>query len=86
MIEKIIILTLCSIAISSTTWEGMILSKPARWVESKLPEYITKPMFGCYVCCTFWWSILFCAWLEWPVYFCLPALGLSAVISLFSND
>lgn len=86
MIEKIIVLSLISIAISCTTWEDMIFSKPATWVETKLPEYITKPLFGCYICATFWWGGLSAYILGWDIWLCIPSMGFSAAISLMSKE
>lgn len=85
MIEQIVILTLITFGICSTTWEDMILHKPAQWLESKLPVYITKPLFGCYICATFWWGGLSAYLLDWNVLLNIPAMGLSAVISFFND-
>jgi len=85
MIEKIIILSLTSIAICSTTWTDMIFSKPAEWIESKLGWY-AKPLFSCYVCATIWYSAMICLIIGWNPLLSIPAMGLSAVISLIQND
>lgn len=84
MIEKIIILCLCSIAICSTTWHDMIFYKPAEWIESKI-GWFSKPIFSCYVCASLWWSAAIALMVGWPVYYCLPAMGLSAVISTLND-
>lgn len=86
MIEKIIILCLSSIAICATTWEGMIFSKPAEWVENYIGVVVAKPLFGCYVCATIWYSALIALCLGWNPLLALPAMGLSAVISMLQND
>ena len=86
MIEKIIILSISSIAICCTTWDGMIFDKPARFLETYLPEIIIKPFFGCYVCASLWWSIAIALLVDWPVYYCVPAMGVSAIISIIQND
>jgi hypothetical protein len=85
MIEKIVILTLCSIAICSTTWPDMIFSKPAEWIESKI-GIMAKPLFGCYVCATIWYSAIICLVIGWNPLLAIPAMGLSAVISILQND
>ena len=86
MIEKIIILSLCAIGICCTTWDDMILSKPARYIEDYLPEWLIKPLYGCFVCATFWWGAAIALLIGWPVWYCLPAMGASAVISMIQND
>ena len=86
MIEKIIILSLTTIAICSTTWPGMILNKPADWVESKIGVWLSKPFFSCYVCATIWYSVLICFLLGWNPLLAIPAMGFSAVISMLQND
>jgi hypothetical protein len=86
MIEKIIILSLISIGICATTWTDMIFDKPARIIEVIIGEFWAKPIFGCFICATFWWSIVSCLILGWPIYLALPAMGFSAVISMLQND
>jgi len=86
MIERIIILSLISIGICATTWPDMIFSKPAEKIELIIGEFWAKPIFGCFICATFWWSIVSCLILDWPIYLALPAMGLSAVISMLQND
>jgi len=86
MIERIIILSLLSIAICSTTWQDMIFQKPADWIESKIGIWLSKPLFSCYVCATFWYGIIAALILGWPVWYALPAMGFSAVISMLQND
>lgn len=86
MIERIIILCLCSIAICSTTWPDMIFNKHAEWIESKIGVWAAKPLFGCYVCATIWYSALICLIIGWNPLLAVPAMGLSAVISMLQND
>lgn len=86
MIERIIILSLCSIGICCTTWDGMIFNKAAQWIESKIGEFWAKPLFGCYVCATFWYGLIISLCLGWQSWLCLPAMGLSAVFSMMQND
>lgn len=86
MIEKIIILTLTSIAVCATMWHGMILEKLGDWIEEKFGEFYAKPLGKCYICTTFWVSIVACMLVSWPVWLAIPAMGLSAVISLLQND
>jgi hypothetical protein len=84
--NEIIICTLTSIGICATTWQGMIFEKAADWIESKVGEWWAKPLGKCYICTTFWVSLAMCAILDWPLWYALPAMGLSAVISLFQYD
>lgn len=84
--SKIAILSLVTIAICSTFWDDMIFDKFGDWVKSKIGEYWAKPLFACYVCSTFWYSIIQTQIYGWTWYLCLPAMGLSAVISLFQKD
>lgn len=86
MIERIIILSLTSIGLCATMWHDMIFEKLGDWIESNVGEWLAKPLGKCYVCATFWFSIMMCLVLGWPVWLSLPAMGLSAVISLFQND
>jgi len=86
MIERIIILSLSAIAICCTTWEGMIFEKPAAWLERKLGVWLCKPLFGCFICATFWYSAGIAAFIGWQWYLCLPAMGFSAVLSMLQND
>lgn len=86
MIEKIFILCLCSIAVCATTWPGMVLQKPADWIEGKIGIWASKPLFSCYVCATIWYSSIICLIIGWNPLLAIPAMGLSAVISMMQND
>ena len=86
MIEKIVILSLLTIGICSTTWHDMIFEKVGSWIEDKIGVWATKPLFSCYICATFWYSLVACYILNWDLWLCLPAMGLSAVISLLQHD
>lgn len=86
MIEKIIILTLISIGICATMWHDMVFEKVGDWIEDKVGEFWAKPLGKCYICTTFWVSLIICAIVGWPIWLCVPAMGLSAVTSLFQHD
>lgn len=86
MIERIIILCLLSIGICATMWHDMIFEKVGDWIETTVGEWWAKPLGKCYVCATLWFSLVFCLVLGWPVFLALPAMGMSAVISLIQND
>lgn len=101
-LSKIFILSLVSIAICVPFWDDMIFEKQAdafkKWLGKKLKprhskttqeatgEFWAKPLFGCHVCATFWYSIVQCLIYGWPVYLCIPAMGVSAVISQISKE
>jgi hypothetical protein len=86
MIERIVLLSLTAIAICCTMWEGMIFEKLGDWIEKQVGEFWAKPLGKCYVCFTFWFSLIACFWLHWPLVYAIPAMGLSAVISRFDNN
>ena len=87
-------LSIVTIGICYTTWEDQIFDKPTKWIEKKIAkrtgaaraEFLVKPLWGCYVCATFWWGLLQTFIYGWPWYLCLPAMGISAVISMMQND
>lgn len=90
MIEKIIIISLFTIGYCCTFWEGMIFEKIGDWLEAHLPEWINKPTWQCYICTCFWlgtalyWLLWGAGWKEWLLTV-IPAMGLNAVISQFTN-
>jgi len=86
MIEKMLILSLTTIGICCTFWDGMIFEKAGDWIKSKIGEFAAKPLFACYVCATLWYSVIICLIVGWNPLLAVPAMGLSAVISLFQND
>ncbi len=86
MIENIILLPLVTFGICCTMWEGMVLEKLGDWIESKVGEFWAKPLGKCFICTTFWVSLIICIVVGWPWWYPVPAMGLSAVISLFQND
>lgn len=86
MIERIAILSLVTIGIVCPFWDGNIFDKQGDWIKEKIGEFWAKPLFACYVCATFWYSIAQCLIYGWPVYLAIPAMGLSAVISMLQND
>lgn len=83
---QIPMLSVLTIAVFCTFWEGMIFERVKDWVESKIGEYWTKPLMGCYVCGTFWYGAGFALLLGWPWYLNIPAMGVSAIISQWSNN
>lgn len=86
MIERIIILTFISIGICCTFWEGMVFEKLGDWIESKVGEFWAKPLGKCYVCSSFWISLIIVLIVGWPLYIPVAVMGLCAVISLIQKD
>lgn len=61
MIDFVLLLLINALAIVGiylATGEDMILSRPAMWLEYRLPEYWLKPVFGCPTCMASLHSIL----------------------------
>lgn len=99
---RCLLLSIVTIAICCTFWDEMIFEGLGKRIKQfigdklrpKLPktyrfeigEYWAKPLFGCYVCATFWYGLLQCAIYGWPLWLCVPAMGVSAVISQLSKD
>lgn len=92
MIEKVLIMSLWTIGYCCTFWEGMIFEKIGNWLEKKLPEYIQKPVYSCFICACFWWGslIYWLVWgnsvIEWFITV-VAAMGLNGALSkLFRKD
>lgn len=102
IILRCLILSITTIGICCTFWDDMIFDKIGdrfkNWLGKKLKpngtysqriaagEFYAKPLFGCYVCATFWYSLILCAVLGWQWWLCVPAMGISAIISQLSHD
>lgn len=89
MPSHILITSLFVFGYCCTFWEGMIFEKVGDWLETKLPEYITKPLFACFICATFWIGSLLWLVMGWDNWFIgvISAMGLNAVLSkLFKDD
>lgn len=86
MIERIFILSFISIGICCTFWDGNIFDKAGDWVKTKIGEFWAKPLFACYVCATFWYSLIICLCVGWQWWLCVPAMGVSAVVSQLSKE
>jgi len=59
MIELTILIAFAVLFINATTWEGMIFEDVANWLDTKLPEWVSKPLYGCPICMSFWYGSLF---------------------------
>lgn len=67
-------------------WEGMLFEKTGNYLDEKLPEYLSKPLYGCYICACFWYgSAIYWLFLgsDWKEYFLtvFASMGLNAAIS-----
>jgi hypothetical protein len=67
-------------------WEGMVFERVGDIIEESLGEFWAKPLGKCYVCSTFWISLIICLFAGWPIWYAVPAMGLSAVVSLISTE
>jgi hypothetical protein len=59
MIELSVLIAFAVLFINATTWEGMIFDEVANYLDTKLPEWISKPLYGCPICQSFWWGSAF---------------------------
>ena len=56
MIELAVLITFAVLFLNATTWEGQIFEDVANWLDTKLPEAISKPLYGCPICMSFWYG------------------------------
>lgn len=92
MLEIIPILSLFTIGYCSMFWEGMIFFQIGNWLDERIPLWLQKPLYSCFICACFWYgSALY--WLVWgnsvrEWFVCvLSAMGLNAALSkLFRDD
>lgn len=90
MITRIVILSLIITAIHVSTWEGMILHRPAEWLGGLLDLFLCfsvlrKPLFECLICMGGVWTlvldpILF-GWSWWVLVDMLAVIGMNTIIS-----
>lgn len=90
--EKILIISLWVFGFCCTFWEGMIFERVGNYLDARLPEWLSKPLYACYICSCFWWgtALYLVFWREsfedWFLTV-IPAMGLNAVLSkLFYDD
>jgi len=72
------IISLVTIGIYSTTWRGMIFHKPSKWLLSKLPLWVCKPLFACSICMSSAWSLIFFAIFGFPDLILIPVVIFTA--------
>jgi len=56
MIELAVLIAFAVLFLNATTWEGQIFEDVANWLDTKLPEWISKPLYGCPICSSFWYG------------------------------
>lgn len=56
LIIEILILSVFCNGLYIAAEDGMILSRPNRWMEKKLPLWIYKPLLGCIYCMASIWG------------------------------
>lgn len=92
MIEKVALISFWVIGFCCTFWDEMIFGKVGSWLDERLPEYISKPLYGCFICACFWWgSAIYWIFLgsdvkEWFIVV-VAAMGVNAALSkLFARE
>jgi hypothetical protein len=58
MIELSVLIAFAVLFIHTTTNEGHIFEDVANWLDTKLPEWIIKPLYGCPICMSPHWGLL----------------------------
>jgi hypothetical protein len=57
MIELSILIAFAVLFIHTTTTEGHIFEDVANWLDTKLPDWIIKPLYGCPICMSPHWGL-----------------------------
>lgn len=93
MIEHIFIIALCTLGYCCVFWEGMIFQSIGDFMECNTPQWLWKPLGGCYICACMWigsivYAVLYglpntrASVVEWFIT-CIGAMGVNAAISQF---
>ena len=89
MIEISVLIAFAVLFIHTTTNEGHIFEDVANWLDTKLPEWIIKPLYGCPICMSFWYGsffyILYEGFDKWIVLVVFCAAGINAAIVNLNN-
>jgi len=89
MIELSILIAFAVLFLNATTWEGQIFEDVANWLDTKLPEWIIKPLYGCPICMSFWYGsamyILYHGLDKWILIVVFCAAGINAFIVNLNN-
>ena len=90
MIELSILIAFAVLFINSTTWEGMIFEDVANYLDTILPEWIIKPLYGCPICMSFWlgsaFYLLYEGWNKEMIIVVFAAAGINAAIANLNNS
>lgn len=87
MIAHILIIALFTLGYCCTFWEGMIFERIGDFMECNFPEWLWKPLGGCYICACMWigsgvYVVLWgTSWLDWFIT-CVGAMGINAAVSV----
>lgn len=94
MLTHILIIALFTLGYCCIFWEGMIFERIGNWMECNAPEWLWKPLGGCYICACMWIGTILYVVLyqshtltrpgvvDWFVT-CVGAMGFNAAISQF---
>jgi len=84
MIELSVLIAFAVLFINSTTWEGMIFEDVANYLDTKLPEWVSKPLYGCPICSSFWYGsvfyLIYHGFDKWLIIVVFAAAGINAFI------
>lgn len=89
MIELSILIAFAVLFIHTTTNEGHIFEDVANFLDTKLPDWIIKPLYGCPICMSFWYGsfayIIYNGFDKWIVLVVFCAAGINAAIVNLNN-
>lgn len=71
-----LIVSLMTVGIHATTWEGMIFNRLAEWLKKRLPMWICKPLFSCAICMSSVWTLVFMCFFGFPAWYFVPLIML----------
>ena len=90
MIELSILIAFAVLFIHTTTNEGHIFDDVANWLDTKLPEWIIKPLYGCPICMSFWYGsvfyLIYNGFDNWIIIVVFAAAGINAAIVNLNNS
>ena len=89
MIELSILIAFAVLFIHTTTTEGHIFEDVANFLDTKLPDWIIKPLYGCPICMSFWYGSVFYLFYngfdKWIVIVVFCAAGINAALVNLNN-
>jgi hypothetical protein len=84
MIELAVLIAFAVLFINSTTWEGMIFEDVANYLDTKLPEWLSKPLYACPICMSFWYGsimyLIYHGFDKWFIIVVFAAAGINAFL------